>query len=125
MGFFLTYCEYDLGMFSFSTFCDCLILLHINLQMERKRGWLEKELEMLYAVMQQQNPGQTLKITNEIENSELKREESSLQPMPDALSAQITDVEESSKFSVIATPAKRSSSSPLTASVPLKSGPVC
>lgn len=97
-----------------------------NLQMERKRGWLEKELEMLYAVMQQQSPVQPLKITNEAENSVPKREEPLLQPIPTASTAQITDAEESPKFNVIAVPPKRSSlSSSLTSSMPLKSGPVC
>ncbi|CAG9529753.1 unnamed protein product [Cercopithifilaria johnstoni] len=103
---------------------DALSMKSQIAQMERKRGWLEKELEMLYAVMQQQNPMQSVKITNEAENSIPKREELLLQPVPTASTAQITDTEESSKFNVNAVPSKRSSlSSSLTSSVPLKSGP--
>lgn len=94
--------------------------------MERKRGWLEKELEMLYAVMQQQNPTQPLKIINEAENPAPKREESLLQPVPNVSTAQIADADESSKFNDDVVPSKRSSLPSLpTSSLPLKSSPVC
>ncbi|MCP9264134.1 Zinc finger and BTB domain-containing protein 24 [Dirofilaria immitis] len=99
---------------------DALIMKSQIAQMERKRGWLEKELEMLYAVMQQQSPMQPLKITSETENSVFKREESLLQP---ASTTQITDSEKSPKFNIIAVSPKRSplSSSP-SSSIPSKSG---
>ncbi|KAL3997605.1 Zinc-finger double domain family protein [Acanthocheilonema viteae] len=93
-------------------------------QMERKRGWLEKELEMLYAVMQQQNPIQPLKITNEAESPVSKREEPLLQPVPTASTVQIIDAQESPKFNINDVPSKRSPlSSSLTSSMPLKSNP--
>lgn len=94
--------------------------------MERKRGWLEKELEMLYSVMQKQNPIQLLEITNDAENSPSKQEEVLLQPVPTVSTAQITDAEKSSKSNVSASQSKRNSlSSSLISPAPLKSGPVC
>uniref|UniRef100_A0A915PKH1 C2H2-type domain-containing protein n=1 Tax=Setaria digitata TaxID=48799 RepID=A0A915PKH1_9BILA len=102
---------------------DALSMKSQIAQMERKRGWLEKELEMLYAVMQQQNPVQSLKVANEVEASLPKREEPLLQPVPTTSTAQITDAQESPKFNEIAVSPKRNSpSSSPTSSVPLKSG---
>ncbi|VDN07560.1 unnamed protein product [Thelazia callipaeda] len=105
---------------------DALSLKSQLAQMERKRGWLEKELEILHAVMHQQNFMQALKISNKVEDSSQEKEEPLLKILPTTSFSQKADAEEPPKFNAnILSPEKSSSPLPLQTSVCLSCFECC
>lgn len=85
--------------------------------MERKRGWLEKELEMLHTMIQQQPNMPTLDIHNETEDSPSLG--------PSTSTSEATQAPEVPKVSPASLPKFSPASPPPSPSPPHKTGEVC